>query len=277
MNTVRQMKLAQFIVAFLVVGAINSQAQATRQPQNALDAHRVKVADNTPPLDAVQENEEDRLWSDNSGDFQIRAKLVDLRDNDVYLERDNNQIGIPLSRLSTNDQVYVRNEMRKRKSQQGHEPTQIKQGLQEEGKKTGVLTQDEIYNLLLNPNPAPTYKDKQGIRRCDGVWTQGRDADSVLKLLGNPDATFHEDRCWRYDNKCIHPLTKKVEDLYVTVLKILPDFNHTDKIERKVVFFKMGKQGEPIGYDAWIGDEYYPKETHLFLFCKKCGVRIIDW
>jgi hypothetical protein len=63
-----------------------------------------------------KEKEEERLWIDNTGDFQVSAKFVDLNGQNVILERDGNKINIPLSRLSSKDQDYVRNEKQKRKT-----------------------------------------------------------------------------------------------------------------------------------------------------------------
>lgn len=58
---------------------------------------------------------EDRLWTDNSGDFQINARFIKLIGEDVILEKDDNQVKIPLSTLSIKDQKFVRSEVQKKK------------------------------------------------------------------------------------------------------------------------------------------------------------------
>ena len=53
---------------------------------------------------------ESRIWTDKSGQHEIKAKFIDLIDGQVRLERPNGDISrIPLEKLSEADQNYVKN------------------------------------------------------------------------------------------------------------------------------------------------------------------------
>lgn len=65
--------------------------------------------------DQVTEDSETRLWTDNTGTYQISAKFIDVKDKSVVLECDQKQVDIPLLNLSSNDQAYVRGVIEKRK------------------------------------------------------------------------------------------------------------------------------------------------------------------
>jgi hypothetical protein len=84
--------------------------QKKRNPQDP-DLNK----DITPITDASSDEHSTHTWTDETGQFQISAKLIDVKENTVLLERDQKQIDIPLSRLSSNDQAYVRGEMQRRK------------------------------------------------------------------------------------------------------------------------------------------------------------------
>ncbi|MFA7172643.1 MAG: SHD1 domain-containing protein [Kiritimatiellia bacterium] len=61
----------------------------------------------TAKLAITPATKEERLWTDITGGFQINAKFVDLKDQNVTLEKDGEKINLPLSRLSSKDQNYV--------------------------------------------------------------------------------------------------------------------------------------------------------------------------
>ena len=58
---------------------------------------------------AVVENDAMRLWHDDSGEFEVRAKLVLMLDGKVRLLKDTGKYTtVPLDRLSPPDMTYVR-------------------------------------------------------------------------------------------------------------------------------------------------------------------------
>ncbi|MCY2994161.1 MAG: SHD1 domain-containing protein [Planctomycetota bacterium] len=67
------------------------------------------AADAADPFSAVQPQElPTRLWLDNTGSFQIRARLVGIEDGAIRLLKDNGKTStVPLRRLSDADQQYV--------------------------------------------------------------------------------------------------------------------------------------------------------------------------
>ena len=69
--------------------------------------------------DKVHNNEnnvaEARVWTDNTGDFKVKARFIKLVGDDVILEGEQNQITLPLSSLSVDDQDFVNNKLRKKK------------------------------------------------------------------------------------------------------------------------------------------------------------------
>ena len=72
------------------------ESQAPQQPQGDL---RTEVADS---------RFEPRTWRDTTGKFSVEAKLVDVLDDSVRLEKaDGKQLTVPLAKLSQADQEYV--------------------------------------------------------------------------------------------------------------------------------------------------------------------------
>ncbi len=58
-----------------------------------------------------------RLWSDATGQFQIQASLVEVKDGKAVLQREGgNRVSVPLPRLSKEDQQYVREELARRRA-----------------------------------------------------------------------------------------------------------------------------------------------------------------
>lgn len=61
------------------------------------------------PVVAVVENDPMRVWRDDSGDFEVQAKLVLILDGKVRLLKDTGKFTtVPLDRLSPADLTYVR-------------------------------------------------------------------------------------------------------------------------------------------------------------------------
>jgi len=84
----------------------------TKRNSQGTDLNKAKL----PTTDAANDVPSDtHLWTDDTGEFKIEARLIDVKDKTVLLERDQTQIDIPLSRLSSNDQAYVRIELQRRK------------------------------------------------------------------------------------------------------------------------------------------------------------------
>ena len=70
-------------------------------------AVRGSAADDATPAGASEETY--RTWSDNTGRFRIEAALVEVTDDRVVLKKkDGSTVAVPLSRLSTADQQWVR-------------------------------------------------------------------------------------------------------------------------------------------------------------------------
>lgn len=62
------------------------------------------------------EEKQFREWTDKSGKFSIEARLKEFRDNQVWLVfRDGKEVGLPMLKLSDDDQKYVREELRRRR------------------------------------------------------------------------------------------------------------------------------------------------------------------
>lgn len=60
---------------------------------------------------------ERRQWSDSTGRFQVQAALIEVKDGRAVLEREDGQrISVPLTRLSNEDQQYVRAELARRRA-----------------------------------------------------------------------------------------------------------------------------------------------------------------
>lgn len=65
---------------------------------------------------------ESRIWTDRSGKHQIKAKLVDVKDGNVRLERPNGDITtLPLTKLSKDDQIFIRKANKTQKVEQKRE------------------------------------------------------------------------------------------------------------------------------------------------------------
>ncbi len=57
---------------------------------------------------ASGEQFEMREWTDNTGQYRVRAKLVDLSDDHVQLLKENGTLSnVPIKRLSETDQRYI--------------------------------------------------------------------------------------------------------------------------------------------------------------------------
>ena len=64
---------------------------------------------------------ESRIWTDKSGKHQIKATFIDFNDGVVRLERPNGNITkIPLSKLSKDDQAYVRSAAKEKRVEKKH-------------------------------------------------------------------------------------------------------------------------------------------------------------
>jgi hypothetical protein len=67
------------------------------------------VAATAAGTSAVVENDPMRLWHDDSGEFEVRAKLVLMLNGKVRLLKDTGKYTtVPLDRLSPSDLAYVR-------------------------------------------------------------------------------------------------------------------------------------------------------------------------
>jgi len=58
-----------------------------------------------------------RNWTDSTGEFSIAAKFIEFKSDQVHLERKDNRktIEVPISRLSEEDQKWVRDEIKRRR------------------------------------------------------------------------------------------------------------------------------------------------------------------
>jgi outer membrane protein assembly factor BamB len=72
----------------------------------------------TRPVARAEDDLAFRTWSDSTGRFQIEAALVTVKDGAAVLERKGGDtISVPLTRLSREDQKFVREEMVRRRAQ----------------------------------------------------------------------------------------------------------------------------------------------------------------
>ena len=85
-------------------------AEATRKEAEAAREAAQKAA-----RDALFRN-----WTDSAGKFSLLAKFIELKSSQVYLERkdDGQTIKVPMSRLSTEDQEWIRNELNRQKEEE---------------------------------------------------------------------------------------------------------------------------------------------------------------
>jgi hypothetical protein len=62
-----------------------------------------------------------RGWTDVTGRFNLQAALIEVKDGNAVLQRDSGEnVSVPLTRLSREDQQYVREELaRRRGARQG--------------------------------------------------------------------------------------------------------------------------------------------------------------
>ncbi|MEQ8790948.1 MAG: PQQ-binding-like beta-propeller repeat protein [Pirellulaceae bacterium] len=59
---------------------------------------------------------ESRTWTDSTGKYEIKGEFVEFRDGKVWLKKDDGgTIGVPMSRLSSADQMFVREELKRRR------------------------------------------------------------------------------------------------------------------------------------------------------------------
>ncbi len=92
------------LVVSIINGGVNKIASNTSADVNA-------KAEHVATEDALFHN-----WTDSAGKFSLEAKFIELKDGQVYLERKDNgkTIKIPMSRLSKEDQKWVRDELKRR-------------------------------------------------------------------------------------------------------------------------------------------------------------------
>jgi len=126
--------------------------------------------------------------------------------------------------------------------------------------KSGVLAQAEIQKLLEDFTKKPDGYE---------LWTQGKNSDQVLELFGKPNETLKEDSVWEYKRRSIHPLTQKIDDLYITFVGIVPR-ESTVEI-KKVLFFTVGRNGKKIGYDAVLHGTGWPA-IHIDALCDRLRI-----
>ena len=66
-----------------------------------------------------------RTWTDRSGQYQIEAELAGFKDGKAILKRlDGRSVSIRASRLSTADQKFIREELRRRRKDRTEKPTE---------------------------------------------------------------------------------------------------------------------------------------------------------
>ena len=96
----------------------------------------------------------ERTWTDDSGAFTLVAELVEVRGDKVILRRQNGkQITLPLSRLSTKDQQFLKLVELKARAQAELEKGKL--FFEKQDWDTAIVCFTEA--IRLNPNYAKTY------------------------------------------------------------------------------------------------------------------------
>lgn len=90
-----------------------------------LDAEPNKVDAKVAAIKQAAEDALYRQWSDATGQFKVEAKFLDVKNSQAVLHRRDTQadIEIPLSRLSTDDQKWIRDELKRHSQASKPKPT----------------------------------------------------------------------------------------------------------------------------------------------------------
>ncbi len=163
-------------------------------------------------LGASQE-ESTRRWSDDTGQYSVEAEFVQMQDGKAVLRRtDGTIVAVPLRRLSSGDQDYLKELVARRKGEQQAAPDQPNEGHNQTssvGQRTIEAALDkrqdytirqaplrEAFEKLLQPAGIPYYvhwpalADELGVRGEEPVDFAAKGItvrDAVDRLLGSLD------------------------------------------------------------------------------------------
>ena len=90
-----------------LLGSSRSRAVSSSSARTAFETAVSGVT--TPVSFSKDESQSPRLWIDNTGTFQIVARLMEVHSQEVILLKENGRLaGVPWRRLGVKDQDFVR-------------------------------------------------------------------------------------------------------------------------------------------------------------------------